>query len=228
MTLTETQISAYAELIEACKQRAHTYNLLSRLYEKEVDDELLRQLKASKYPANTGSQQIDHGNYLVAKYLSNTHEFTLTELARDYAHIFLGNGMDSFSAAYPSESVYTSEERLTMQDSRDEVRKLLRQFGFQKADTWTEPDDHIALELGFQAILAQRCAKLLEENKLDETLEVFKKSSRFLQEHILPWMPPFMFEIRRRARTDFYQGIALETEGFLQTETEFFGELFQS
>ena len=51
----------------------------------------------------------------------------MTELAIDYVRTFIGHGVNGYSAAYPYESVYTSERRLMMQEARAEVLKTLRE-----------------------------------------------------------------------------------------------------
>ena len=121
--------SADEELACLMDQRANTYMLLSRLYLKEIDDALLHELHDMLFPTSTGDGDVDEGYLLIATYLSNLWTESLTELAVDYARSFLGNGVDAFAAAYPYESVYTSEKRLLMQDARDEVLAIYRSFG---------------------------------------------------------------------------------------------------
>ena len=134
------------ELIKLIEQRAATYGLLSRLFRVEIDQELLDQLHGMRFPAATGNSDVDEGYLRLAKYLSNTWENSLTDLAVDYTRVFIGHGVDAFSAAYPFESVYTSEKRLLMQDARDEVLAIYRSAGLDKQDSWKEGEDHVALE----------------------------------------------------------------------------------
>ena len=107
------------ELIKLNEQRAATYGLLSRLYRVEVDQPLLDELRSMRFPAKTGNENVDEGYRLLATYLSNTWDNSVTDLAIDYVRVFIGHGIDAFSAAYPFESVYTSEKRLLMQEARD-------------------------------------------------------------------------------------------------------------
>ena len=114
------------ELIKLNEQRAATYGLLSRLYRVEVDQPLLDELRSMRFPAKTGNENVDEGYRLLATYLSNTWDNSVTDLAIDYVRVFIGHGIDAFSAAYPFESVYTSEKRLLMQEARDEVLAIYR------------------------------------------------------------------------------------------------------
>lgn len=144
-------IADYEEIARAMESRAATYGLLARLYRREVDAPLLDELKTVHFPLNTGNSQVDSGYRLMVGYLSKTWENTLTELAADYLRTFLGHGIDGHSAAYPYESVYTSERRLLMQDARTEILALFRANGLEKDPSFKDAEDHIALELEFMA-----------------------------------------------------------------------------
>lgn len=150
------------EFIKLSEQRAATYGLLSRLYRVEIDDELLQELRGMRFPAATGNKDVDEGYRRIATYLSNTWDNSVTDLAVDYVRVFIGHGVDAFSAAYPFESVYTSEKRLLMQDARDEVLAIYRAAGLDKQDSWKEGEDHVALELEFEQILANRTVEALQ------------------------------------------------------------------
>lgn len=110
--MTESEI--YAQFADACESRANTYQFLSRLYQSEIDEDLLNELKHMSFPYGSGNAKLDEGYMRIAKFMSNTWPNTLTDLAIDYVRSFIGHGNDSYSCAYPYESVYTSRERLMM------------------------------------------------------------------------------------------------------------------
>lgn len=209
-----------AELIEVFTQRAATYGLLSRLFQKEVDEELLNQLHETRYPVHTGNDLSDEGNRLIATYLSGLWENTLTELAADYMRTFFGHGYSGHAAAYPFESVYSSEKRLLMQSARDEVLALYRAAGLSKQDSWKEGEDHIALELEYMQILSERIAAALRAGNDEEALGWVRSSYNFLDLHLMGWVPLLTAEVDKFAKTDFYRGLAFLTEGFLETDRE--------
>lgn len=226
MTTSETTNQAQtAELIQALRQRATTYGLLSRLYRKEVDQELLDELHSSVYRVTTGNEATDKGNRLMATYLSGMWENTPTELAADYNRVFFGHGYNGHAAAYPFESVYVSEKRLLMQDVRDEVLALYRAAGLEKQPTWKEGEDHAALELEYLQVLGERAARAVELGKNDEAAQWLVTSQSFLDEHPLNWMPVFTEAMRNFAKTDFYRAVSYLTEGFLQTDEELLRDL---
>ena len=213
------------DFITLNKQRAATYGLLSRLYRVEIDEPLLEELRGMRFPARTGNDDVDEGYRLIAKYLSNAWDNSITDLAIDYVRVFIGHGVDAFSAAYPFESVYTSEKRLLMQEARDEVLAIYRAAGLDKQDSWKEGEDHIALELEFEQILINRTVAALEKGNEDEAFSLMTTQKNFLENHLAAWAPMMTSDMKRFAGTDLYRGLAHLTDGFLSTDRAFLNDV---
>lgn len=225
MTNGETTETTAADLRQACEQRAATYGLLSRLYRAEADAQLLDELHAARFRTSTGNANVDEGHRLIATYLSGMWENTETELAADYLRVFFGHGYNGHAAAYPFESVYTSEKRLLMQSARDEVLALYRSARLDKQDSWKEGEDHIALELEYLQVLADRTVRALCAGDHDKAASLLRRQKSFLEDHVLAWFPLMALEMKRFAKTGFYQGLAWLTEGFLETDSELLDDL---
>lgn len=222
---TAAEQASMDDLIKLIEQRAATYGLLSRLFRVEIDQQLLDELHGMRFPASTGNADVDEGYLRLAKYLSNTWENSLTDLAVDYTRVFIGHGVDAYSAAYPFESVYTSEKRLLMQEARDEVLAIYRSAGLDKQDTWKEGEDHIALELEFEQIMATRTVEALRKGDEDEAVALLTTQKNFLEDHLAAWAPMMTSDMKRFAQTDFYRGLAYLTDGFLQTDQTFLDDV---
>ena len=151
----------------------------------------------------------------------------LTELAVDYVRAVIGSGNDGFSAAYPYESVYTSERRLLMQEARAEVLATLRENELKRGN-WNEAEDHIALELEFMQRMALRAAEALSDNAEDEAIAYLRTSYDFLENHLMNWVPMLVADMRMHARTLFYQGLGQLTLGSLQEDEAVLRELLDS
>lgn len=214
----------FAELAHANDLRAAQYALLARLFRVEVDAELLAELKAMRFAANTGNALIDEGHCLIVGYLASGVADPLTELAVDYVHAFIGSGNTADSAAYPFESVYTSEKRLLMQGARDEVLAVYRSCGLAKQGTWHEGEDHVALELEFMEVMAKRTAEALRASDEEEAVALLETQRSFLNEHLAAWAPMMTADMRRFVTTDFYRGLASLLEGVLATDSEFLAD----
>lgn len=210
-----------ATMVDLSERRENMYGLLSRLYRVEVDPELYGNLCGAAFPTGTGNDDVDAGYRLVATYCATQHDDPLLDLARDYARVFIGHGNNSYAAAYPFESVYTSEKRLLMQEARDEILQIYAQGGLQVGPDWHDPEDHIALELEYMQIAARRTREALLERDDRRALELLDDQRRFLLRHLVSWTPMLVNDMRRLAQTDLYQGLALLTKGLLAEDRRF-------
>ncbi len=211
-------------ILELFSSRVGTYALLARLYRSEVDQPLLDELDAMHYPTNTGNADVDAGYRKIATYLSTSHIDTITELAIDYVNTFIGHGIDGHSAAYPFESVYTSPRRLLMQGARDDVLVIYRANGMDKNEHWKDGEDHIALELEFMQVMAQRTLDIYRTDGEPAIQDLLETQHRFLDDHLFAWFPMMAADMRKFAQTMFYQGLCDLTYGFLSTDREFLKE----
>ncbi len=213
------------DLAALCDSRAATYELLARLYRQEVDQKLLDELIATDYPVSSGNDLMDAGYYGIAKYLSNAWVDPLMKLSVDYTRAFLGSGIDTYSAAYPFESVYTSEKRLLMGDARDEVLAIYRSCGLEKSESWTVGEDHVAVELEFMRVLAHRTAAALRAGDEERAFSLINTQRNFMGDHLSSWVPVFLADVRRFAETGFYLGVADVTEGFIEEDAALLADL---
>jgi TorA maturation chaperone TorD len=216
-----TVIEETIDIAQILQARTNTYALLSRLFFKEVDQQLLDRLMELKMPASTGSEHLDKAYRLLQTYLSQAWERTLSDLAKDYVCTFIGNSVDAFSAAYPSESVHTTGLRLVMQGARDEVLAIYHAAGMDKAESWHEGEDHIAVELEFMKTISERSEEVARAGDGAALDSLLRTQMNFLQDHLLNWVPILVDEMDRFAKTEFYQALGHWLLGFLETDEEF-------
>jgi TorA maturation chaperone TorD len=208
------------ELSDFMKGRSRTYGMLARIFRVEADEEFVGELRAMRFPTSTGNAHADRGYRLMCNYLRGVWEDTQLDLARDYMRTFIGHGVNGRSAAYPYESVHTSEKRLLMQGARDEVLAIYRANNLKKDERWRDCEDHIALELEFMQVMAGRTAKALAEYREDDAIETLRTQRDFVENHLVNWVPIFVEDIMRWSQTDFYRGAGELLLGFVQTERE--------
>lgn len=216
---------ALEKLATVMDGRAKTYGLLARLYRVEVDQPLLDELRAMRFPTNTGNAHVDEGYGLMYRFLGRTWEDSVLELARDYVRVFIGHGVNGHAAAYPYESVHTSEKRLLMQEARTEVLATYRANHLKKDEHWRECEDHIAVELEFMQVMCVRAAANLRSGDEDGAIECVRTQRAFVAEHLANWVPMLSADMLRFAQTDLYRGLAELTLGFVQTEGGLLDEL---
>jgi TorA maturation chaperone TorD len=103
----------------------------------------------------------------------------------------------------PIESPFLSGGGLDVQDA---VLEYYAQAGLTLAEELQLPPDHLSLELLFVSYL-------IDSDKPD-LLE------RFLEEHIMNWVPYYCDELAKQASTVFYREVARITKEFLEIEYE--------
>lgn len=220
-----TQEQAWELVASTSKRRAATYGLLSRLYRVEVDQQFLNELKAMRFPAKTGNAMMDEGYRMISAFLGGMTASTELELRIDYVRAFIGEGTDGKSAAYPFESVYTSAQRLRMQDARDEVLAIYRSEGLNRSVEWHDDEDHVALELEFMQYLCERLVEAVEQGDFGRADSLLATQGGFLNAHLCNWVPLMTADMRTFAKSGLYRGLATLTEGYLEVEQELFDEL---
>jgi TorA maturation chaperone TorD len=190
----------------------------------EVDQPLLESLKKTNFvidgSLSADVPDIEEGYRLWTDFLRHTRETVLTDLSVDYVRTFIGSGRSVKTAAYPYESVYTSEHGMLMQDARDEVIYLYQTEGLHKVDNFNEPEDHLGIELEFMALLCEKAQDTLKAGDVRKTLDHLRKQEEFLSQHLLNWVPRFCEDVLKFAREDLYRGLAKITLGLLRLDQE--------
>lgn len=206
------------DLSQIMQARTAMYGLLSRVFIKEVDEQFLEELKHMTYPQNSDNQQINEAFKEIYSYMRHLREDSLDQLSIDYNRTFIGSGILNGNAAFPYESVYTSEKALVMQEARDEVLALYKSEGITKRSEWTDPEDHISLELEFMQTLAQRTfdALIADDPAADDRARALIVTQyHFLTDHLLRWISRFLLDVTRFCETSFYAGFAKLTKAYL-------------
>ena len=216
------KISEYSAIIS---NRENMYRFLGRLYKLEADQPLLDQMEGMCFPAECGDGELAQGYRMLEEYLRRLGNDSLTDLAVDYARVFLGAGIAGDTVAYPYESVYTSPKRLIMQEARDQVVAAYRVKGLVKEETLDFPEDHIALELEFMVHLCHETQQALVTQDWPAVSDCLKEQMDFLAQHLLNWVPAFCGDTQKYAETEFYKAVAKITNGYLHLERAILEEL---
>ena len=208
------------------RNRRLIYAFLSRLYEKEVTVELLKELSSedSSILQIADLMELDDDGFrkgfeMLSRYLRSVSGRDLKEvkleLAVEYANLFLGvKGKPS----HPSESVYRSEDQTLYQEPRDKVLRAYWNAGVDKVKEYTEPEDHIAIELQFMEYLCRKTVEALEKNEKEEANRCLQVQKEFIDDHLSSWVPRLTKDISEGTEVDFYKGIAYITNAFVELE----------
>jgi len=204
------------------ENRRLMYAFLSRMFEREVTLDLLKELSDKKNPILDAAslegfddEKLRKGYELVGGYLRSAADRDLNkvklELAVEYANLFLGVKK---KPAHPSESVYVSESQSMYQEPRDRALFTYWEAGVDKKKEYTEPEDHIAIELQFMEYLCRRVVESVQKLDTGEAVRFLKISQGFLRDHLCVWVPRLAKDIYESAEIDFYKGVATMTDAF--------------
>lgn len=224
---------------ETAAARRDNYAFLARMFRDEADAALIAELRRLSFDGVEGEAGMVEGMRQLSRYLRDAGFDVRTDLAVDYAQTFLGIGSADGNAAHPYESVYTSEDRLIMQDAHETMAQLLRAHGLGRRRTGfavgdavakaladsTEPADSVAIELEFMAHLIEEGYAALKDGNAETLCASVAEQRAFLNEHMLNWMPEFCEDVQKRAKTGFYRGCALMLASYLAIDDELLGEL---
>ncbi|MBF0459253.1 MAG: molecular chaperone TorD family protein [Nitrospirae bacterium] len=138
-------------------------------------------------------------------------EDVLEALLWDYTRLFIGPYK---MQCPPWESVYTSPKRLMVQASHDEVHNFYNEAGLA-INTPDVMPDHIGAELNFLALLLQDTCVGPEKGQNFQAL-----AKRFLDEHLMRWIPQFADDMENAADTLLYRTLARVTRELIASISE--------
>ena len=141
--------------------------------------------------------------------IDQNSEQELEDLLWEYTRLFIGPYK---LPCPPWESVYTSAKRLMMQEAYDEVQDLYNELGLKMGDPNIMPD-HIGAELNFLAVLFGNL-----HNNPGKRVYYKDIAKRFLDEHLMRWLPQFISDMEEAANLKFYKALAQVTKDFINAQ----------
>lgn len=182
--------------------------LIVRLHEREADADLLAglrdadlgELMESLLPGADGQEVASAFVQMLGDVPEVPDEIFLDNLAADFADIYLTHG---FRVA-PSGSVWLTDDHLERQQPMFDVREWYDHYGLSVPNWRLRSDDNIVHELQFVQYLLGL-----------GTLSAAGDAARFLDRHVLPWVPDFCTRAAQHAREPFHGLACLLTRAAL-------------
>ncbi len=200
---------------EIFRARANFYAFLSRMFVEEPPFELAEDIGGGKFqfPQITSfNSDFSEGLSLFEKFAQDNNDAgdIHEKLCREFTRLFTG----PVPAMFPYESTYIDGSM--MAKSLLKVKEEYRKAQLLRVREYHEPEDHIAMELGFMSNLCSNNAR-----------DSLRMQNDFLKDHISKWVPAFCDELCEKSSNDFFRGIGKITKGFLISERELLDELHQ-
>ncbi len=218
------------QLADYFENSADTYLFLSQILFKELNEETIAILEEAEFPSDTGNEHLDAGYRLVRRYFNFAAHDKRTQLACEYARIFLASSIQTRErrTAVPYESAFTSEEHIVMQESRDDVVRVYKRDGFLVDPDLHEPEDHIAFEFEYLSCMCRAAAVLLRGH---EDLAGFRQNLEhqleFIDSHLLNWIGELLDAAKDYAKLAFYLGMLEVAIGTLEQSHEMFAAILE-
>jgi putative dimethyl sulfoxide reductase chaperone len=204
--------------------RARIYDFLSRAFKKEIDEHFVEVI-ASTCPTleelseSQNSEEMKEGSDLLLDFtdalslLNNDgRKWLISNLAAEYAQLFLKAGPCRVDLV---ESVYLGKYQAPYEEPYFEVMRIYGMLGFEKEKDFTEPEDHVAIELEFMTNLCRWTARTLESGNVQDAKKYLNLQKEFLTAHVMRWVPKVCLKLRDTATSSFYRSLAYLTSGFI-------------
>ncbi len=183
--------ATYFKLMGALLYNEPSEQAINTLRDEELFAEIL-------YAGENGL--VKEGQKLLANWLKSAPANELTDNARtDYMRLLVGAGK---VLAPPWGSVYLDEDKLLFNVDTLKVRNFYQKYGVELKKKYSEPDDHIGLELEFLANLSEK-----------GEVEAMKS---FINDFMFPWIFNWNDDVQAHAQTDYYKGLANLAVGGVQ------------
>ena len=177
------------------KARAFVYAFLSRMFEKELGQKEIEDLRSNPDLLETIGKEAKE--YMLQEDTAKIEE----ELNIDFNSLFVINSQ-------PVESLVVDSTGEILVGLQNPVMFFYFENGYELDMNKTEilAPDHLSIEFAFMQNLAYR----------GETKQAYK----FLKEHLLLWVVPYLVAMQKQAQTPFYKDLCDFTNDFLLNEYE--------
>jgi len=214
----------FSNLAEA---RSKIYGFLSMIHIRPPDNKFVQKIFDPSFHTFLTSlllgkyipKEIAEGVKDIEKFIGESENANVKglcgKLSVEYTRLFRGVKR-FYGPPPPYESVYV-ERGLVMGESSVKVSEEYAKAGVTIPNQHKgEPPDHIGFELDFMRHLCCKEAQAWKSNAFCHAIKSLEKQKKFIDEHLIKWVPNFCDEVLKEAKIEFYKGIAKITKSFVQ------------
>lgn len=203
-------------IMDIANHRSSIYGLLAAIYRSEATSDLLVQVKDPRFLGVLANLGLD----LNGDFIQKPEDELLNDLAIEYARLFLGPGKH----ISPHESVhYQRDDGKWGQlwgESTVEVERFIKATGLSYEADYKGMPDHISVEFELMEALARQEAIALSENDKTKARRCLDVQRKFLEEHLIRWIPFFCEKVIKEAELPFYRAFAELTLRFINFDIQ--------
>jgi DMSO reductase family type II enzyme chaperone len=201
------------------------YKELSLLYiypDKAIFDEIKKSEKdfSAAFDELYSQCAFRHTNY-VRELLLSVKELSVDEAQAEYVRLF-----DYNPSCPPYESSYVKLEKGGPAILHSVLKNFYNTFGLNPSQSFTEPSDHISVELEFMHFLTFKEGQSFEKDS--KGVEMYLAAEKdFCDNHLIKWVPGFCNCLNKYANVRFYNLSALLTRDFILHESEYINSIIE-
>ncbi len=200
------------EMDVTAENRSYYYGFLSTVYLQEPTREFIKSLRESNFldVLNKSDLRFDKtiNNDVSDKHLNN--------LVLEYTRLFIGPGKH----IVPYESVYRDNGDALWSEATVEVKNFIESSGLEYSYNWSGLPDHIGVELEFMQRLTCHEKEAWTRDDKETAIRCLEFEKRFVDEHLMQWVPIFCNKVKEETRTVFYREMAELTRQFIDFDSE--------
>lgn len=217
-------LAAYME------SRTDFYRMLHKLYKMPLSQKDLDALDAEEFKRL--SEQLDDGLMSCGfndmyRFLRRRNTGTRQVLGADFTKVFMGTATYEGLSAQPYASLFVGESRQLMGSERTLVNLVYRENSVRLSSGIDLPEDHLAFECEFLAIINERAVNALRAEDAPLAVKQLKLQKAFIEKHILNWFPRFYALANKLVDTRFYRGVLRVTKGYFEDEPVAIAEIIE-
>ena len=150
--------------------------------------------------------------------ISGNDRDILEDLSIEYTRLFI-NCYEGI-VAVPYESFYKSYDKSIMGEVAVEVSQFYKSYSLELSEEFTDPPDHIAVEMEFMTYLITKEIQALDTSGDHLKTEFYLTGQRsFLKKHLSTWGNLFFTQILKNTENIFWREAAGLGNSFLEKET---------
>jgi len=213
-------------------RRAGFYDFLAGGWHRLPESSYLERIKGSTLDhflevcCNHGGRDLKKGVGCIRSYRSITSQKSdaqaIEELSVDRTRILRGTGHSALMPPY--EGLYKGKKNTSQ--PLLEIKRFYRKAGLILEDSVSEAPDFICVQLDFMRHMCLR-EKHQWPSDADVGLTITQEAT-FLKNHLGTWVGDFCFQVKRHAQTDYYRGVAMIMEDFIDSDMSYVEDLSNS
>ncbi|WP_028543876.1 TorD/DmsD family molecular chaperone [Paenibacillus taiwanensis] len=215
LTTTEQPAHWNEQTVERLETRKAAYQLLVDFLGEQPTLEVI--VSWQNHPELSRLSEISEGARLLCerlKSMSLSELYAVFSSMRDeYVRLFSRGGELPVT---PCESMYRASEQMLPKSYAQEVRETYADFSLYFKKMHGEPDDHIAIELEFMAVIIE---KMLNTVMTAERYDRYMNGQReFVREHLQRWAARFGEDLEQHSKHPVYVAVGIMLQDFLAKE----------